>query len=102
MRQAARLIRQLVAGMPEGDHMAKVAKVLRPPAGEAYAAVESPRGELGTHVVSDGGPTPYRMRLRSPAYYNLSIVDEALAGGLIADAVVIMASLDVVLGEIDR
>ncbi len=102
MRQAARLIRQLVTGMPEGDHMAKVAKVLRPPAGESYAAVESPRGELGTHVVSDGGPTPYRMRLRSPAYYNLSIVDEALAGGLIADAVVIMASLDVVLGEIDR
>ncbi len=47
-------------------------------------------------------PTPYRMRLRAPAYYNLAIVDEALAGGLIADAVVIMASLDIVLGEIDR
>jgi NADH-quinone oxidoreductase subunit D len=102
MRQAARLIRQLVDGIPEGEFTAKVPKVLKPPAGECYAAVESPRGELGVHLVSDGGPTPYRMRLRSPAYYNLSIVDEALAGGLIADAVVIMASLDVVLGEIDR
>lgn len=102
MRQAARMIRQLIDGMPEGDHTAKVAKVLRPPAGEMYASVESPRGELGVHLVSDGSATPYRMRLRPPAYYNLAIVDEALAGGLIADAVVIMGSLDIVLGEIDR
>jgi len=102
MRQAARMVRQLVGGMPEGDHTAKVAKVLRPPAGEMYAAVESPRGELGVHLVSDGSATPYRMRLRSPAYYNLAIVDEALAGGLIADAIVIIGSLDIVLGEIDR
>ncbi len=96
------MIAQLLDGMPEGDFTAKVPKVLRPPAGEAYASVESPRGELGVHLISDGGATPYRMRLRSPAYYNLAIVDEALAGGLIADAVVIMASLDIVLGEIDR
>jgi len=102
LRQSARMIRQLLDGMPEGDYKAKVPKVLKPPVGESYAAVESPRGELGVHIVSDGGPTPYRMRLRSPAYYNLAIVDEALAGGLIADAVVIMASLDIVLGEIDR
>ena len=102
MRQAARMIRQLLDGMPEGEHTAKVPKVLRPPAGEAYAAVESPRGELGAHVISDGSASPYRMHLRAPSYYNIAIVDEALAGGLIADAVVIMASLDIVLGEIDR
>jgi NADH-quinone oxidoreductase subunit D len=102
MRQAARMIEQLLDGMPEGDFTAKVPKVLRPPAGEAYASCESPRGEIGVHLISDGGATPYRMRLRAPAYYNLAIVDEALAGGLIADAVVIMASLDIVLGEIDR
>jgi NADH-quinone oxidoreductase subunit D len=102
MRQAARMIRQLVDGMPEGEHTSKVPKVLRPPAGEAYASVESPRGELGIHLVSDGSATPYRMRIRGPAYYNLAVVDEALAGGLIADAVVIMGSLDIVLGEIDR
>jgi len=102
MRQAARMIRQLVDGMPEGEFKAKMPRVYKAPAGEAYASVESPRGELGVHLISDGGPTPYRMRLRAPSYYNLSIIDEALAGGLIADAVVIMASLDIVLGEIDR
>jgi NADH:ubiquinone oxidoreductase subunit D len=64
--------------------------------------VESPRGDLGIHLVSDGTDLPYRMRLRSPAYYNLAVVDEALAGGLIADAVVTLGSLDIVLGEIDR
>jgi NADH-quinone oxidoreductase subunit D len=102
MRQCIRLIRQLVDGVPEGEFTAKMPKVFRPPVGESYAAVESPRGELGIHVVSDGGLTPYRMRLRSPAYYNLAIVDEALAGGLIADAIVTIGSLDIVLGEIDR
>ncbi|HEY5506438.1 MAG TPA: NADH-quinone oxidoreductase subunit D [Coriobacteriia bacterium] len=102
MRQCLRLIRQLVDGIPEGEFTAKISKVFRPPVGESYAAVESPRGELGIHIVSDGGLTPYRMRLRSPAYFNLAIVDEALAGGLIADAIVTLGSLDIVLGEIDR
>jgi NADH-quinone oxidoreductase subunit D len=102
LRQCLRLIRQLVDGMPEGEHTATLPKVLRPPAGEMYAAVESPRGELGIHIVSQGGATPYRLRLRSPAYYNLAVVDEALAGGLIADAIVTIGSLDIVLGEIDR
>jgi NADH-quinone oxidoreductase subunit D len=102
MRQCLRLIRQLIDGVPEGDVMAKVSKAFKPPVGESYAAVESPRGELGIHIVSDGGLTPYRMRLRSPAYFNLALVDEALAGGLIADAIVTLGSLDIVLGEIDR
>jgi NADH-quinone oxidoreductase subunit D len=102
MRQCLRMIRQLLDGMPEGEFTAKMPKAFKPPAGESYAAVESPRGELGIHLMSDGGLTPYRMRLRSPAYYNLAIVDEVLAGGLIADAIVTLGSLDIVLGEIDR
>ena len=102
IRESLKMIRRLIAGVPEGEYMAKVPKVLRPPAGEVYAAVESPRGELGIHLVSDGTDKPYRMRLRSPAYFNLAVIDEALAGGLIADAVVTLGSLDIVLGEIDR
>ncbi|MBA4370364.1 MAG: NADH-quinone oxidoreductase subunit NuoD [Coriobacteriaceae bacterium] len=102
MRWAARLARQLLDGLPEGDFTAKVPKVLRPPAGEVYAAVESPRGELGVHILSDGSDVPYRLRLRSPALFNLSVVDEVLPGSLIADAVVTVGSLDIVLGEIDR
>jgi NADH-quinone oxidoreductase subunit D len=102
MRQCLRLIRQLIDGVPQGEHTAVMPKVFKPPVGEAYAAVESPRGELGMHLISDGGATPYRLRLRSPAYYNLAVVDEALAGGLLADAIVTLGSLDIVLGEIDR
>jgi len=102
MRVSTKLVGQLLDGMPEGDHSAKVAKVLRPPAGEAYAAVESPRGEMGIHLASDGSDKPYRMRVRGPAYYALSIIDEILPGNLIADAVMTAGSLDLVLGEIDR
>lgn len=102
MRQAGKMIRQLLDGMPEGEHTAKVPKVLRPPAGEAYAAVESPRGELGVHLVSDGTDAPYRMRYRPPAMYGLQAGEALLPGTLIADGVVIMGSVDVVLGEIDR
>ena len=102
MRQAVRLIRQCIDGLPEGEFTAKVPKVLRPPAGEAYAAVESPRGELGIHLVSDGGDSPYRMRYRPPALFALQAGETLLPGKLIADAVVIMGSMDIVLGEIDR
>jgi NADH-quinone oxidoreductase subunit D len=102
MRQAVRLIRQCIDGLPEGEFTAKVPKVLRPPAGEAYAAVESPRGELGIHLVSDGSDAPYRMRYRPPALFALQAGETLLPGKLIADAVVIMGSMDIVLGEIDR
>jgi NADH-quinone oxidoreductase subunit D len=102
MRQSARMIEQCLDGLPEGEHTAKVAKVLRPPAGEAYAAVESPRGELGIHMVSDGSDTPYRVRYRPPALFALQAGEQALPGTLIADSVVLMGSLDFVLGEIDR
>jgi NADH-quinone oxidoreductase subunit D len=102
MRQSARIIRQCIDGMPEGDFTAKVPKVLRPPAGESYASVESPRGELGIHLVSDGTDSPYRMRYRPPAMYALQAGESLMPGTLIADGVVLMGSMDVVLGEIDR
>lgn len=102
MRQAVRMVRQCIEGLPEGEHTAKVPKVIRPPAGEAYAAVESPRGELGVHLVSDGTENPYRMRYRPPALYALQAAEAILPGNLIADAVVALGSVDVVLGEIDR
>jgi NADH-quinone oxidoreductase subunit D len=102
MRQAARMVRELIDGMPEGDFTQKVPKVLRPPAGETYAAVESPRGELGVHLVSDGTDKPYRMHYRAPSLFALQVVEQLLPGMLIADAIVILGSIDIVLGEIDR
>jgi NADH-quinone oxidoreductase subunit D len=102
MRQSARMILQCLDGLPEGEHTAKVAKVLRPPAGETYAAVESPRGELGIHLVADGTDSPYRMRYRPPALYALQAGEAFLPGSLIADAVVLMGSMDLILGEVDR
>ena len=102
MRQAARMVRQCVDGMPEGDHTAKVPKVLRPPAGEIYACVESARGETGVHLVSRGEDTPYRMHYRAPSLYALQALEEILPGHLLADVVMIIGSTDVMMGEIDR
>jgi NADH-quinone oxidoreductase subunit D len=102
LRQAVRIIRQCIDGLPEGEYTAKVPKVLRPPAGEAYAAVESPRGEMGIHLVTDGSDTPYRMRVRPPTIYALQAGETLLPGVLLADGVVSMGSMDIVLGEIDR
>jgi NADH-quinone oxidoreductase subunit D len=96
------LVRDILDGMPEGEHTGKVPKVLRPPEGEAYSSVESPRGEVGIHVVSDGSDVPYRMRLRPPSFFNLAIIDEIMPGHFVADSVAIIGSLDIVLGEIDR
>jgi NADH-quinone oxidoreductase subunit D len=102
IRIAAGLVRDILDGMPEGPHTAKVPKVLRPPEGEVYASVESPRGELGVHVVSDGSDMPTRMRVRPPSFFNLAVIDEILPGHMVADSVAIIGSLDIVLGEIDR
>ncbi len=88
--------------MPEGEFTAKVAAGAQPPAGEAYAASSRRAASSASTCSPTGALTPYRMRLRPPALLHLSVVDEALAGGLIADAVVTIGSLDIVLGEIDR
>ena len=102
MREAARMCRQLVDGMPEGDHTAKVPKLLKPRAGEVYASVESSRGETGIHLFSDGGETPYRMHYRAPSLFALQALEEILPGHLLADVVMIIGSTDVMMGEIDR
>jgi NADH-quinone oxidoreductase subunit D len=102
MRQAARMVRQCIDGMPEGDHMAKVPKLLRPPAGEVYACVESSRGETGIHLITDGGASPYRMHYRGPSLFALQALEDIIPGNLIADAVVMVGSTDVMLGETDR
>ena len=72
------------------------------PAGEAYCAVESPRGELGCYIVSDGTAKPYRMHIRGPSFVNLQTLPHMMRGGLIADAVAVISSVDPIMGEVDR
>ena len=74
----------------------------RPPVGEAYARVESPRGELGFYLVSDGSSVPYRFKIRAPSYINLSVLNDLAVGHTVADAIVILGSIDIVVGEVDR
>ena len=75
---------------------------LRPPAGEAYSRVESPKGELGFYVVSDGGSAPYRWHVRAPSLINLSVLQQMTIGQTIADAIVTLGSIDINVGEVDR
>ncbi len=102
MRQANRIIRQCIQGMPEGEHTAKVPKILRPTAGEVYTSVESARGEVGIHLITDGGTTPYRMHYHGPSLYALQALEDIMPGHLIADCVVMIGSTDIMLGEVDR
>jgi len=83
-------------------HFKLVTEGFRVPSGQVYAAVESPRGELGCHVVSDGGTRPYRVHLRDPSFTNLQSVSAMAEGGLIADVIAAVASIDPVMGGVDR
>jgi NADH-quinone oxidoreductase subunit D len=102
MRQSTRIIRQALAGLPEGPIMGKVGKVIKPPVGEAYVSIEAPKGELGYYVVSDGSVHPYRVRVRPPSFVNLQALDRMVRGGLVADVVAVIGTMDIVLGEVDR
>ncbi|MGH9184017.1 MAG: NADH-quinone oxidoreductase subunit D [Acidimicrobiales bacterium] len=127
IRESARIVRQVVERMPAGDYRVQDKKVTPPPRaridesmealihhfkiftegfkvpeGEVYAAVESPRGELGCYLVSDGSARPYRCHIRGPSFVNLQTLPHMMRGGLVADAVAVISSVDPVMGEVDR
>lgn len=102
IRQSCRIIEQAVAGIPSGPLQAKVPKVIKVPAGETYVRAENPKGEMGYYLVSDGGGGPYRLKIRSASFSNISILPWALEGVLVPDIIAIMGSLDFVLGDVDR
>jgi NADH-quinone oxidoreductase subunit D len=127
VRESLRIVEQIVEKMPEGDYRAQDKKVTPPPRaridesmealihhfklftegfkvpeGEVYTAVESPRGELGCYLVSDGSAKPYRLHIRAPSFAHLQTMPHILRGGLIADAVAAISSVDPIMGEVDR
>jgi NADH-quinone oxidoreductase subunit D len=126
-RESIRIIRQIMEHMPSGDYRIQDKKLTPPPrrridesmealihhfklftegfkvpVGETYVAVESPRGELGCYLASDGSNKPYRLHIRAPSFVNLQALPPMLRGGLIADAVAVISTLDPVLGDVDR
>jgi NADH-quinone oxidoreductase subunit D len=127
MRQSLRIVRQALESIPEGDFVARVPGVVLPPkeevlrniealifqfklvvegfsapVGEVYHSIESPKGEIGYYIVSDGSNKPYRVRVRPPCFVNLSALPRMIEGRLLADVVAVIGSIDIVLGEIDR
>jgi NADH-quinone oxidoreductase subunit D len=125
--ESVKIVRQCVANLPSGDYRVQDRKVTPPPRaridesmealihhfklftegfrvppGETYVAVESPRGEIGCYLVSDGTSKPVRMHIRGPSFYNLQSMDAMVPGGMFADAVAIVSSIDPIMGEVDR
>lgn len=102
MRESLKIVRQALDQLPGGPARASLPKVLRPPKGDAYAEIENPKGVLGYYLVSDGGPNPYRSKVRSPSFINLTVLRPLVIGHKVADSIVILGSIDIVLGEVDR
>jgi NADH-quinone oxidoreductase subunit D len=105
LRQSRRIVLQCCDWLlknPEGEIRGKVPRVIKPVAGDVYAAVEAPKGELGFYLVSSGGNKPYRLRVRPPSFINLQALPEMAKGHLVADLVAIIGTIDIVLGEVDR
>jgi NADH-quinone oxidoreductase subunit D len=104
MRESVKILEQALKGIPEGPIIDAKAKLrgFRPKVGEAYGRIEGPKGELGFYLVSDGTPNPYRYRVRPPSLINLTILEDMCLGQLVADVVIILGSVDIVLGEVDR
>lgn len=104
MRQSSRIVKQALAWLAEneGETMGKVPRIIKPPKGEVYHRIEGARGEVGVYLVSDGSPNPYKVKWRSPAYTHLQLMPLLTPGAKIADVISILASIDIVLGEVDR
>ena len=102
MRESVKIIQQCVEQIPQGPVKAGVPFNVRPPEGDAYAAVEGPKGELGFYLVSDRGIAPYRCKIRSPSFINLTALHEMLVGWKMADLIAIFGSIDIIMGEVDR
>lgn len=100
--ESIKIVRQCLAGIEDGPFMAKVPKVIKLPKGEIYSKTECPRGELGYHIISDGGKTPYRLKVKSSCFTHTSMLPDVAPGQMIADFVATVGSIDIVLGEVDR
>ena len=102
MKESVKIIRQACEGLPDGDVHGSLPKKIRPVAGEVYGRYESARGDVGFYIISNGKNVPLRVKMRSPAFCNLSVLSEISEGWMISDVIAILGSLDIVLGEIDR
>lgn len=102
MWESCKIVRQALEGIEEGPVMGKVPKIIKVPAGEIYMRTECPRGELGFHLVSDGGKTPYRLKCKSSCFTHVSMLPVMAPGQMVADFVASIGSIDIVLGEVDR
>jgi len=110
MRESLKILEQALKEIPsssphvspKGAGLLKAPRTFRPPKGEAYGRIEAPKGELGFYLVSDGGPQPYRYHVRAPSFVNLTVLEDMCVGQKVADAIIILGSIDIVLGEVDR
>ena len=104
MSESLKILQKALRDIPDGPIMDPRAKIrgFRPKLGEAYGRIEAPKGELGFYLISDGGPNPYRYRVRPPSLINLTVLEDMCPGHIVADVVVILGSVDIVLGEVDR
>jgi len=104
MRESVKILEQALKDIPPGPIMDPKAKIrgFKPKPGESYGRIEAPKGELGFYVISDGSANPYRYRVRPPSLINLTILEDMCIGHNVADVVVILGSVDIVLGEVDR
>ena len=102
MRESIKIIEQALYELPKGEISAKVRRIVRPPAGDVFIRTESPRGDLGVYIVSDGSDKPYRVKVRPPSFANLQALEYMLKDTYIADAVLVLGSIDIIMGEVDR
>jgi len=103
MYESLRIVEQALEQMPKGNVTSSLGRrLIRPPKGEVYVRLENPRGEIGVYLVSDGTDKPYRIKVRPPSFCNLSAIGDLVKDSWLADTVVVLGSLDIVLGEVDR